>query len=130
MGIGIVYASDRDREREKVFGVWCGSLLERWWWWRWNLQILCLVLRKWQMCPLTITRGQVCWKSTNHTNNPLAATITPKNPTLPLPCWKQKVNGNNKDCIIITIQVIGNFDLTIELTPYIMHLFRYFNINN
>jgi hypothetical protein len=47
----------------------------------------------------------------NHTNNPLAATITPKNPTPPLPCWKQKVNGNNKHCIIITIQLTGNFDL-------------------
>jgi len=109
MGIGIVYASDRDRAREKVFGVeaLAGEMMMM----KTKFTDIVLGVKKMTNVSSKNHQGSGVLKIHNHTNNPLAATITPNNPSPPLPCWKQKVNGNNKDCIIITIQLTGNFDL-------------------
>lgn len=83
MGIGIVYASDRDREREKVFGVeaLAGEMMMM----KMKFTDIVFGVKKMTNVSSKNHQGSGLLKIHNHTNNPLAATITPKNPTLPLP---------------------------------------------
>jgi hypothetical protein len=111
MGIGIVYASDRDRAREKVFGVeaLAGEMMMMM---KTKFTDIVLGVKKMTNVSSKNHQGSGVLKIHNHTNNPLAATITPNNPSPPLPSPAENKRSTETTKIVLS----SLFNLLVILT--------------